>query len=293
MQYGIRTEYWGEDWERDIEFYCKKARALGFDFVEIDSRRLLHMDATRLGQIRFLQKDIGVQIIGSIGLAQYNDISSTSSTIRKNGINYMRQSIYAAHRADIRILSGVIYSSWFYNISQAISKQESFAHSVTSMREIAEYAGCFGVKLMVEPVNRFATYLLNTAQEAKGYVQAVGKSNVTINLDTFHINIEEPSFYDAIVTAGQNLGLFHVCENNRQLPGQGHIPWAQVGQALSAIAYNGPIVIESFVRPSERIDGNKRVWRDLKAGLSPEQLDLELSRSLTFIQSTMDVDNRG
>ena len=91
-------------------------------------------------------------------------------------------------------------------------------------------------------------YLINSSKECTEYVKAVGKDNVKVMLDTYHMCLEEDSFRDAILTAGSYLGHVHVGENNRKLPGMGHIiDWEEIGQALNDIHYTGNIVMEPFV----------------------------------------------
>ena len=105
----------------------------------------------------------------------------------------------------------------------------------------------------VEVVNRFEQYLLNTCEEALDYCGRVGSSHCQILLDTFHMNIEEDSIFDAIVNAGNQLGHLHIGETNRRAPGRGRIPWDEVAGALKKIDYTGSIVMEPFLIPRFRM----------------------------------------
>ncbi|MCS7040952.1 MAG: sugar phosphate isomerase/epimerase, partial [Caldilineales bacterium] len=89
-------------------------------------------------------------------------------------------------------------------------------------------------------------------------------------LDTFHMNIEEKSLGEAIRAAGPRLKHFHACENDRGAPGSGHVPWNDVAEALRAIGYEGPVVIESFTAKVKSIARAAAIWR----ALAPTQDDL-------------------
>ena len=86
---------------------------------------------------------------------------------------------------------------------------------------IADFANDLGINLCMEVLNRFENHVLNTAAEGVAFVKEVGKPNVKVMLDTFHMNIEEDSIGGAIRTAGSLLGHLHTGECNRRVPGKG------------------------------------------------------------------------
>ena len=56
--------------------------------------------------------------------------------------------------------------------------------------------------------------------------------------DTFHANVEERRPEAAIRLIGQDIGVFHVSENDRGIVGRGHVPWAQTFRAIRATGRN-------------------------------------------------------
>ena len=80
--------------------------------------------------------------------------------------------------------------------------------------EVAEYAGSVGVKLGVEALNRFETYLLNTHADAVRFVREVDHPACGMMYDTFHANIEEKSITDAVNAGGDKLFHIHISEND-------------------------------------------------------------------------------
>ena len=106
---------------------------------------------------------------------------------------------------------------------------------------------------------------------------------VGIMLDTFHMNIEESSMTEAIRQAGPLLGHFHTGEPNRMPPGAGRMPWFEIGLALQSIGYEGPVVMEPFVRPGGTVGQNIKIWRDLTGhALTTEELDEMAKQAVQF-----------
>ena len=89
----------------------------------------------------------------------------------------------------------------------------------------------------------------------------VGEDNVKIHLDTYHMNIEEKSFYEATRLAGKDLVHYHFCENDRGIPGSGLVNWDDIFRALADIDYRGCAALESFVDLTDNM--NTWVWRQL------------------------------
>lgn len=139
------------------------------------------------------------------------------------------------------------------------------------------------ITLCMEVLNRFEGYLLNTAEEGVRYVREVNEDNVKLMLDTFHMNIEESSMTEAIRQAGPLLGHFHTGEPNRMPPGAGRMPWFEIGLALQSIGYEGPVVMEPFVRPGGTVGQNIKIWRDLTGhALTTEELDEMAKQAVQF-----------
>lgn len=107
-------------------------------------------------------------------------------------------------------------------------------------------------------------------------------SNVSVMLDTFHMNIEEESIGAAIREAGSLLGHFHTGECNRMVPGRGRTPWREIGEALRDINYDKTVVMEPFVMPGGTVGQNIKVWRDIVPDTSEEALDRDAKKALEF-----------
>ena len=98
------------------------------------------------------------------------------------------------------------------------------------------------------------------------------------------MNIEEDDLPDAIRKAGNLLAHVHVGEGNRKLPGMGHLPWAEIGQALRDIGYDKMVVMEPFMKSGGTVGSDIKVWRDLSGGADEAGMDKMIADSLVFLK---------
>jgi sugar phosphate isomerase/epimerase len=119
---------------------------------------------------------------------------------------------------------------------------------IEPLRELAKYASNYDVDLLIEPLNRYSTPICSDYEDAKYIVQLVDQENIGILLDTFHMNIEEDSIYDAIINSNTMLKLVHISDNNRKMPGFAHIDFESIIGALKRIKYSKFLAFEPTVQ---------------------------------------------
>lgn len=139
---------------------------------------------------------------------------------------------------------------------------EEWNWAVEALQAVARHARKSDVTLCLEPLNRFETYFLNTLEGAARLIREIGEPNVKIHYDTFHSNIEERHPVEALRAVGRELGHVHISENDRGVPGTGHVNWRGMLEALKDMGYNGWLTIESFAQPDPDLAA-AAIWRDL------------------------------
>jgi len=259
VKFGVHLFLWTERLDNSSLHLIGKAKRLGFEGVEVPLMELEYIDIERT---RSELKKHDMEFLGAVGLPSDKDISSEDEATRRRGIEYLKKCVDVVAQLDGVALNGVIYIAWGKIVGRPRTEGE-WRRSVEAMRDVCRYARRYGVSLGVEPVNRFETYFLNTAEDAVKYCRNVGEPNIKVHLDTFHINIEEKSFYGPIKKAGDLLNHFHCCENDRGIPGTGHVAWDEVFRALSEINYDGWLVIESFTPEIKKVAASTAIWRKL------------------------------
>ncbi|MDQ3851233.1 MAG: sugar phosphate isomerase/epimerase [Thermoproteota archaeon] len=119
------------------------------------------------------------------------------------------------------------------------------AKAVPIMKRLCRKATDYGIQLLLEPLNRYSTPYCATAKDAIAIAQQV--DSLGILLDTFHMNIEEDSFKDAIQSSRKFLRHMHFADNNRKMPGFAHIDFSTIVKSLIEISYDGYISFEPNV----------------------------------------------
>jgi len=117
------------------------------------------------------------------------------------------------------------------------------------MKQCADRAGEKGVSLFVEPINRYETGFIITADDCLSFFEIVGAPNCKVLLDTFHMNIEEADMYATIKKVGPRIGHVHVADSNRRYPGAGHIDFPGIVTTLREAGYDGYLSAEMFPHP--------------------------------------------
>ena len=279
---GIFMNFWVKNWDADHVKYIKKVSGLGFDILEFQAQALLDMDKSRMDEVRQAAKDNGIELTYSLGLNPKYDVASPDAKVREGGIEYLKRIVERIGYMEGKLLSGVNYAGWGSPDYIVDDKSEIVKHSIESVRQVIKTAEDYDVTYCVEVVNRFEGIVMNTAKEAIEYVKQIDSDKIGILLDTYHMNIEEGSIGDAISSVGGYLKNFHTGENNRVVPGKGHLDWDEIFGALHDIDYQGRIVSEPFVQMGGEVGRDIKVWRDLVEGPSEELLDEEARFLLNF-----------
>ena len=128
---------------------------------------------------------------------------------------------------------------------------------------MADRAAAKGIKLALEPLNRFETYYLNTAEQARAHVDRVGHPAFGIMYDTFHSHIEEKDQVKAIAMLGSGMHVLHVSENDRGVPGTGQIDFPEIFRAVKQTGFDDWVVVEAFGSGVPELAAATRIWRPM------------------------------
>jgi D-psicose/D-tagatose/L-ribulose 3-epimerase len=246
-------------WTDEVAAILREVAALGFDGVEVS---LLGMTDEKAADIGAQAKALRLAVTCSDGLSKAADITATDPDIRAAGVAHLRWAIRTVAAMGGQGLAGVIYAPW--GVFEPGRKTERRALAAGALGQVDDDLVRYGLRLGIEAINRFETDLVNTADEAVNLAEATGSDRIGVLLDTFHLNIEEKDITAAIARAGKRLFHFHVSDNDRGVPGSGHVPWDRVRSGLAQAGYDGWIVAEMFVRTGTPAGNDLNIWRDIE-----------------------------
>ncbi len=258
---GIHALVWTGTWERkDIDFAIGSSSKLGFDIIEIPLLNPYNFNATYSRKV--LEKN-QIQAVTSLGLSEDTDISSDDPEKRKNGAKLLSKALEMTFQLGSKYMGGVLYSA--LRKYHAPPTKNAFQYSSDIIRDLCHKAKKMGIKIGLEPVNRYESNLINTASKALEFIELTECENLCVHLDSYHMNIEESNYRDSILQCGTKLGYFHIGENHRGYLGKGHINFGEIFSAMKDINYQGPVTFESFsssvVEP--KLSNTLGVWRNL------------------------------
>ena len=271
---GIHLSYWQTSWNDDLLPLIGKAKNAGFDVAEFP---LLFPADLKYEDLRKELDGLGMRASCGTGLGPATDITHPDQSVRQAGLDHLRACLEGAAKLGSPGVGGVTYAPW--GLFPEDDWGERRNRCVQSLKEAVKIAQDNGVSIFMEVLNRFEGYLLNTVSQGLEIIQEVGSDHLKLHLDTFHLNIEADNIGDEIRAAGENLGHFHLVANNRKIPGEGHIPWVEVRQALQDVNYQGYLVAETFVNPAGEVGRGLFIWREL----APD-LDLAAKKAADFIR---------
>jgi D-psicose/D-tagatose/L-ribulose 3-epimerase len=279
MRFGASTFIWVSPFSNTTLDLIDKVADFGFDLIEICVEDPSTIDTAAISK-RLDKARIQATVCGAFGPDR--DLSADEATKRENGLNYLARCSDIAAELGSPIVAGPMYSAT--GKTRLLSKPEREAQwrlSIDSMKRASDHASTRDVKLAVEPLNRFETDLLNTVAQAMDWLHRLGRDNVGLLIDTFHMNIEERNIPNAIRLAGAKAFHFHSCANDRGAPGQDHLPWPEIVGALKDINYAGDTVIEAFTPEVREIARAVSIWRPLA-----ESQDALARDGLKFLKTT-------
>jgi len=261
MGIGVNAWVWTSPFTDKTLNLLDKAKKMGFDSFEVPVESIDNFTHAKLKDA-FKRTGLKPCICGAFGPSR--DLTNDDPKYRKESLDYIADLLKLAKLLDAKVIAGPMYSAVGKRrqVSPAQKKKE-WDLAVKGLKQAGKMAADYGVTLAIEPINRFEIDLINTCAQAKQMIKDVAHPNVKIHLDTFHMNIEEKSFYDAIVLAGKDLAHIHACENDRGAPGSGVIDWADVAKGLKKVGYKGECVIESFTPECKAIAAAAAIWRPL------------------------------
>jgi D-psicose/D-tagatose/L-ribulose 3-epimerase len=266
MKFGVNTFIWSATFDSSNFGLLPLIKEAGFDGVEIP---LLRPAALAASAIRRVNEAHGLECNACTVLVDGLSLISESADIRRRTRLHLED---VATDAGIGIVAGPLYSPVGYLPGRRRTSDE-WKWAVEGFQSVGETLAAHGVIFAIEPLNRFETYFLNTAADAAALAQEIGHPNIGILFDTFHANIEEKSIAAGYRTVGHYLKHVHTCENDRGIPGSGHVEWREVFQALRQLNYDGWLTIEGFGFALKDLSAAAAIWRDIER--TPESIAFE------------------
>ena len=233
----------------DLEENLAQIASLGYDGVELAIRDPKLVDFPDLDSL-VCKFNLRVPAIGTGQAWGEEGLSFTDPdpAIRRAAIERIKSHIPTASHFGAVIIIGLIRGI----VRPGVEQSRALDWLIDALRECSDAARRQGVRLALEPINRYETTLINNTRQGLDLIQHVGAENFGLLLDTFHMNIEEPLIEESIRTCGKHIFHFHVADSNRWYPGAGHLNFRLMMNELFSTGYQGWVSGEFLPNPDSQ-----------------------------------------
>lgn len=262
MKFGINTFLFAFPFTNDAAALFPQFKRWGFDAVEIAIDDPAGYDPKL---IRAALDENGLvcnTVCGAFGPDR--DLRGTPEQ-QQTSLGYLMTMLDQMEVLGAKILAGPAYSA--VGRAEAVPPKEyrrQWKTVVKHLKTLSRQAEKKGMRIAIEPLNRFETDFLNTVDQALALIEDVGSPAIGVHHDTFHLNIEEKDQARAIRRASKRLFHVHACGCDRGTPGKDHIDWPGIAAALKAVKYDGDVTIESFTQDVKVIARAAAIWRQIE-----------------------------
>lgn len=192
---------------------------------------------------------------------------SEDAGARAKAVDYLKWCVDCTAALGADTIGGPLHQALGHFSGAGTTKAE-FERAREVHRAVGDHARANGVVIALEAINRFESYFANTMDDLCTYTRSLGHPAIKTMYDTFHANIEEQDPIGAFARNAADIVHVHISENDRGVPGRGHVPWAETFKAIKSSGYDGWLTIEAFGRGLPELAAATRVWRDFAE--SPE-----------------------
>ena len=279
LKFGVSTWLWQSPFTTQSVSLFPKIKAMGYDLVEIPVEDPNLIDGQEVKKA-LEENGLGVVVCGAFGPTK--DFTHEDIAVHKNCFNYIEKCFELCTILEAGFLAGPMYSA--VGKARLVSQEQKkieWDRAVMNLTSVCKMAAKYGLEIALEPLNRFESDLVNTAEDVMRLVTDINQKEAKVLLDGFHMTIEEKNIKEAIKTVGDKLLHVQVSENHRGVPGTGLTPWHDFKSGLADIGYEGAIVIESFTPEIKELAAAVCIWKNL----APSQ-DQFASDGLQFLKQT-------
>ncbi|RKN32141.1 sugar phosphate isomerase/epimerase family protein [Micromonospora musae] len=276
---GVNTWVWTSPLtDATLAALAAKVAGWGFDVLELPVENPDDWDPRRAARVL---ADHGLTATVCLVMPPGRELVATDPATIRSTQDYLRHVVDAAATVGSPVIAGPAYASvgrtWRLSPGE---RTAAYAQLRESLAPVLDHAGASGVRVAVEPLNRYETSLLNTIDQT---LEAIGElPHCGVALDLYHQNIEETDIPAAIRAATGRVAHVQVCGNDRGAPGADHLDWPAILAAVDDAGYPGPLCIESFTAENATIATAASIWRPLAASQDAIAVD-----GLTFLRTVM------
>lgn len=261
IDFGVSTWLWESPFNADSLELFPKIKKMGFDLVEIPVEDPALIDGETVKKA-LSDNGLKASVCGVFGPTK--DLTHDDTAVHKQCFDYLEQCFALCSVLGVGFVAGPMYSAvGKARMAPPEQRKKEWGLAVSNLYTVCQKAQDAGVSIALEPLNRFESDMVNTAEDVMRLVRDINHPAAKVLLDGFHMTIEERNIREAINTVGDHLIHVQVSENHRGIPGTGLTPWNDFRDGLKDIGYEGAVVIESFTPEIKELAAAVCIWKTM------------------------------
>lgn len=261
IKLGVSTWLWTSPFTTESISLFPKIRSMGYDAVEIPIEYPELIDGKTVRDALHAE---GLMPVSCGAFGPTRDLTHDDPAVHDVCLDYLRSCFELSNIIGATFVAGPIYSAvGKVRMLPPDGRKRDWDRAVVNLRRVCNMASDHGMAIAIEPLNRFESDMVNTAEDAVRLVNDINHPAARVMLDSFHMSLEERNPEEAIVLAGEKLIHMQVSENYRGIPGTGQTPWPLIRRGLERINYQGIVSIESFTPEVRELAGAVCIWKNL------------------------------
>jgi sugar phosphate isomerase/epimerase/lysophospholipase L1-like esterase len=250
----MRTLWPGMDAARRVEVgYCsplkelEAVKAAGFDYAELRASEIAALQDAEYDALFPRLKKLQLRTPAA-NLFVPREVPLTGPKVdHEQQLAYVRKALDRVSRLGVKVQ--IFGSSAARNYPDGFSKEEAFKQLVDFLKRAAPEARSRGVTILIEPLRKQESNIINTAAEGFELVQAVDDPGVELMIDYYHLAVEkeDPAI---VLRAKDRIRHLHIANPaGRVFPLQpDESEYAPFFAALKQVGYKGRISVEASTK---------------------------------------------
>ena len=223
------------------------AQAAGFDYVETNASRVAALGDEEFEKLAAQVAQLRIPLAASMSFIPGSIKLTGPEVDAAKQMAYVTATLARLKRLGVKVV--VFGSGGARRVPDGFSKDEAFTQLVDFCRRIAPVARDTGITIVIEPLRRQETNIINTAREGLALVKAVDRPEIRLLVDYYHL-AEEGEDPAIIAEAGPLLAHTHIANpNGRVYPmSLDEAAYAGFFSNLCGIGYQGRMSVEASTK---------------------------------------------
>jgi len=214
MRFGCCVNMLAQGADRTGIEHLEQLKEIGYDYIELPLAQMMELSDEMFQKLcdRVLQSGIHCEVCNNF-LPRH--IQLTGNQVNRQAVsNYLD---VALHRAVMLGVKKIVFgSAESRNVPDGFSKPTAYQQVIDFLSDLNERVCEQKITIVIEPLNKRESNLINTVQEGLELAKAVRKSHVKLLVDYYHLTAENES-PEILLTAADWIDHVHFAKSQSRV----------------------------------------------------------------------------